>query len=475
MEHNHDHDHDHDEGPIVVAGLSHEHADTASRSLSDALGWSFKLLSVIMVFVAVGFFFTGVQQIKNNQVGLKKVFGKVVDEVGPGLAVTWPFPIGQIEVVSVKPQDLTIEDLWMYESPEDKLKSLSQRSPMGPGLRPGWDGVLYTGDKNLLHLKLVCSYVVSNARKFKAAVPPKFIVKDFKREDLVVEPVRSAVVIAAIHLAAQWTAERIQDRSKDFLADVQLEAEDILDKQLDCGIRIINLTIPSEGLTRPLAVRPMYDAAQAARSQKDTLISTALGDANNTLNAACGAEARKILVGGRSLYGQGNAGSQASALVADDVGLIGRYNQARDTEERARLADKAVEQKGAHDEAEAILAKIDETLLSNAVGGEAFKIIADARTAVTTIKQNLEGRTKRFDELKTEYLKNPRFMLDSLWAQARQELLNDPSLIKFYVNAAGGKTVITVNHDPDMIREIQKKWQESSRKSEEAPSAPPGP
>ena len=93
----------HDHGP---GGHDHNDAvpspgsDPGGKSLSDALRVSFGLLAVIMAFMIIGFLMTGLQSIESNEVGIVKVFGRVVRTAQPGLTYNWPFPIGEIEIVN---------------------------------------------------------------------------------------------------------------------------------------------------------------------------------------------------------------------------------------------------------------------------------------------------------------------------------------------------------------------------------------
>ena len=124
--HTHDTDGQHvpHSGPAAV---SPEPVDPAAKSLADALRLSFRLLTVIMIFVVVVFFLTGLKSIEPNQVGIVKVFGRVSRTARSGLTYNWPFPIGRIETVQTNEEKLTVADLWMHETPQDKAVQLSQR------------------------------------------------------------------------------------------------------------------------------------------------------------------------------------------------------------------------------------------------------------------------------------------------------------------------------------------------------------
>src|SRR5690554_3057225 len=203
--------------------------DAAGQSLARALMLSFRLLTLIMMVVVVLFALTGLKRIETGHVGIKTVFGKVIGVVGDGLQYTWPFPIGNIEIVDVRTQRLLVGDFWMHETPQDLATDLASRTTADPGLRPGIDGSLLTGDKYLIHAELECRYTV-----------PKDSVLDYKRNMLNVrDMVHSALCSAAIRSAAARTAEGLMGGFEQelFKSDVSRLAQERLDK-IRAGVTI---------------------------------------------------------------------------------------------------------------------------------------------------------------------------------------------------------------------------------------------
>lgn len=481
MEHREHDNHDHqeagccghggeDNGPIAGGGMSGAHADTASKSLSDALRWSFRILSLIMVAVLVGFVLTGVRQIKTQEVGVKKLFGKVTGVAEPGLTFSWPYPIGDIQVVNTQLQTMTIEDFWMNETPEEKVKDLSERRAMVAGLRPGWDGALFTGDRNLIHVKFVCSYTIRDALDYVQNVPGSYGVRDpGATQDRLVSPteelIRSAVCKAAIHVAAQQTADRIQNERGDFLQQVKLQAAQEL-QQLRTGIALDNVSLPSIGISWPLAARPYYEQAQAKAREAESKITAALGEADRMLTAAAG-PAYKGLVG--ELMESGKAAAPSATQPSDIVeyDLIGQYYRAREsgqTELATRLRDR-----------------IGAVLMRST--GQAYAAISDGQRAQTAIKKNLEGRASHFAKLKAEYDKNRELLLINEWALAMGEIMDNPTVVKTLAGSGGGKTVLMLSRDPSIqkaIRDYLLKNPRAVKKTEEdgesrRPASPPVP
>ncbi|RPI61222.1 MAG: hypothetical protein EHM48_06015 [Planctomycetaceae bacterium] len=459
-EHDHEHDHDHageigcchhdhghdDGGPLTSPGnIGGEHADTASKSLTEALRWSFGLLTVAMVVVIVLFLVSGFTVVKSQEIGVKKVFGAITETVGPGLAYTWPFPVGEIEVINIKPQTIRIDDFWLNETAQDMGKALRERMPAGEGLRPGWDGALFTGDRNLIHVKLDCYYTIDNVENFLKNIPRDstyYTMDSVTHEIRIKEPLRSAICQAAVRSAARLTADSMQNNQGVFLEQVKIEAQKTLN-DLNTGIKIDSVAIAPEGITWPLAARGAYEEAQNAKSQMESAINEAYTYARNTLSKAAGGNYKKLV---------GDPGKADAAAAGEDYNLIEQYNQARQDNDSVKAGE--------------IVHRIDAVLADNNTGGQASKILSDATAESTRIKQSLIGRAREFDKIQAEYEKNPQLMLARLWAQARQDILSSPTAIKYYLNAGDGITNVKINHDPAMMNRIRQYLLEQESKDE---------
>ena len=222
------HNHEHNDGCCRRAPQSDEnpHMDPAGQSLADALRLSFRLLTIIMILVVIAFMLTGVKPIQPYQMGIKTLFGSIVSVAEEGLAYTWPFPVGDILLVDTKERVLTMDDFWMHETPTDKTKDLLDRNPGGEGLRPGWDGALVTGDRNLLHMKLTCTYRVEDPVAFRSNV------------ENVEQLVRTMLCNAVIHAGSRRTADGLQRTERsEFARDVTAAAQEMLD-DLNSGLKI---------------------------------------------------------------------------------------------------------------------------------------------------------------------------------------------------------------------------------------------
>lgn len=436
-------------GPAPGQGGDEQHADQAAQSMAHALRGSFRLLSAIMVFVLGAFVFSGVKSIDPTERGLKRVFGRIVGTVEPGLAFTWPFPVGEIQTVSTKEETVRIDDFWFLISASEATKDLLNRTPSTmEGLRTGLDGALLTGDRSLLHFMLSCTYRVENVEKFTmhAADPA--------------EMVRSVVCQEAIHAGGFRTALSLQTGGSTrvrFAEEVRKGAQQRL-KTLDCGITILRVKILE--VTWPVRALATYKQATMAASNAKQLEDRAKGEAEKVLKAVAGMSYER-LVGQSWLRGRaGDRGVNSVALDAPiaEENLIGQYELARDEADRARHAGNAELARRYIDRAERILSEIDEVLVSNKTGGEVSSIIAAASTKSRQIRDMEKAREKRFKILLEKYNETPKLLLSRQWDQTVREIM--PRAEKYFLGA--NNNVLLIGRDPRFDKQAEKDKQDSS-------------
>jgi len=422
-----------------------EQFDHAAKSLADALRISFKLLTLVMIIVVAAFALSGFSCVESHQKGILKRFGKNVGVADQGLAYVWPYPVGEVEKVNTNEQELTIDDFWMHETPEDKTKDLSSRTVSGEGLRPGWDGALLTGDRNLLHVKLTCSYAVADALAFKMHVRENYTFKDpqtgkVRQIDPKAEMIRAVMCRAAIRAAAGKTADSIKRDRRQFANAVKVLAQRQLDLLLEAEpagphkMEITKVILEGEGATWPLRALPAYNAAQNARSEAEKLKNAAYRDAQDLLSGAAGPAYTQLV--GELLPNPDRQQDQDKPC-----NLIGEYSDARS--------------RGDTQAAASLLKEIDDVLISNTIGGQASRIIAEARSYQTAVRQRVAGRAERFEKLLPEFRKNPYFMMHRLWSAVRDKILSAPTNEKHYLTFGGPPTVVRIS-DPDIAMEIRR-------------------
>jgi modulator of FtsH protease HflK len=435
----HDHDHGHDHGhahprshgePEPASALPQ---DAASENLARALRLAFMALSAIMALVLVLFAFSGMTTIQAGQKGIVTIFGRKVAVVEPGLHYTWPFPVGQIEPVDVRKQVLTIDRFWMGETPQDRLKiDLSTRTPSSGGLRPGWDGALLTGDAYLVHLKLECDYEVEDVFAFRSGLEdPR-------------DGIEAAVCRAAIQAAARRTAEGLVLDDEDqrlFAQDVQISANDALHR-MQAGVRVSQIRLGGQAggkPTWPLRVLSDARAAQMAAQQERDARQRAVQEATALLSDAVGPEFRRLV----GEPWEEPRGALSPGADPNDYDLIGQYERVRG------------EANGSPRRAEEILARIDERLLSLSAQGQVTAILSAASTYRDARRGAVIARAGTLQKLLANYDQSPDFFLQRFWMEAKQEMLQSPGVVKWFITPGEGKTLLQINTPPEILKSIQ--------------------
>jgi hypothetical protein len=181
-------------------------------------------------------------------------------------------------------------------------------------------------------------------------------------------------------------------------------------------------------------------AAQNAAQQERTARQKAVGDATKFLQDAVGPAYRR-LVG--EPWAEGGAASTTTE-PASEYDLIGQYEAAR----KEPNAPKA--------RSEAILAKIDEILLSLSAQGQVTSILREATTYKDSQRSAIIARANYLEGLLADYSKAPDFFLQRLWTEAREEILQAPTVVKWFLTPGEGKTLLQINTPPDITKEIER-------------------
>ncbi len=432
--------------------------DPALSSLSGALKASFRLLTVIMIVFVLLFLKTGLVTVEQQEKGIMKVFGRVTGVAGPGLVYNWPFPIGQVDMISTQERRLQVDDFWMEETAADKLKSLQERRRSDAGLRPGWDGYLLTGDRNLIHIRFTCTYRVQDVLALAQNAP------DRDPDEIL----RMVLCESAIQASARLTADAIQVDHTAWATDVEARSQKQLDELLGTGaVRITNVLVPADGKIWPLGAYTAYEDAQRAKSEKQDRINLAVATAKETLIDAAGAAHFSELVG--TPWNDPQLEAQRTAAGTDGqtpYNLIGQYAQAtRDLAVKAgrleatdqasaeRIASLSQAQLQAR--ADNLLARIDEVLTRNTIGGQASKLIAEAEAEKTRIIQTAARRQKQFTDLQGEYAKAPDVFLEKAWADALDEVLARPLVTKYFYSPGHFGSVLQIEPDESYQKQMR--------------------
>jgi regulator of protease activity HflC (stomatin/prohibitin superfamily) len=402
--------------------------DPASQSLSDALRVSFRLLTVIMIIVLVFFALSGFRSVEETERGVVRVLGKIQRVAEPGFVYTWPFPVGDIELIDANEQKMSVDDFWMHVRPEDRGKDISEIRPRAAGLQPGWDGALLSGDRYLFHVRIRCTYVIRDAESF---------VMHVSSAD---EFVRSVVSQAAIRTAGKRTADRIRNNRDEFVTAVENEAQARL-RALNAGITLTSVEVPL--FTWPLRALNAFEAETAAITEKSKQMDEARGQAEKLLAATAGQDGYRMLVGKPWE-------DDPNAPPAEEYDLIGQYERARRDGDDLRAKE--------------LLAEIDQVLISNVTQGDASAIIENARRYKAAVRERVAARARQFQQLLPRYRETPELFIRKHWLATREDILASPTMYRQYLPVLGdGKTVLYLGMEGEILRAIKRRELQEQR------------
>ena len=403
--------------------------DPASRSLAEALKVSFRVLGAIMAVLVVVYLFSGLFTVASDERAVVLRVGRLVGAQGPvrgevlksGLHFSWPYPVDEVIKVSTSEQSVRIDTFWHYEAPQDATRRREEIRPVAAGLRPGYDGALMTGDRGLIHVKWLCQYQVPKDDD-KAVLDYVSNVADVQGM------LQDALENASIRVAATYQVETIWRSDRQFVIEVRNVAQKLLNG-LRVGIQIRSLQYGAQ--TPPLQTLQAFRNVTASEQFSSKVKTDAERQATETKLAA--------------------AGNNWEAL-AKSITKCGK----------AKIDGDLAEAERHHQEIGRLLMDKENT------SGQARKIISEAEAYRTAVVQRARQGLDEFQKLLPAYKANPELTLSRRWTQAAQEILSAKKAVKIYV-PGGGRYVLNVTLDPNVIRRLKRLEAEEVRKKVEEP------
>lgn len=406
-----------------------EGMDPANRSLAEALKLSFRVLQIIMLVLIVGYLMTGWNNVQEQEKGVRIVFGNIlnIQPLGPGLHASWPYPIGEFLKVETSPQIMKVNDtFWLGLREEEKAKSFEDLNrTISQGLVPGEDGSIITADSNLAHTRWQVAYLIMDPLKFQ-----KSVMNDNKGAQALVKTcMEHGVVMAA---AVTNLSDIIQSREL-MNSRVKKYAQEMLDK-LDVGIEIqsVNCTEAKP----PRSVLEDYEAVSKASAEAFQATEQALDQATKKLNEVAGGAHGKLT----ALINIYEAMLDGSEPAKSDIDKLSRSVQ-NPSEILARLTSP-----------EAVLAEIDQVLLSPEAAGTVAKIINNARNSSLSQVTEAQNEWRKFEAYYAQYKANPRVVIFALWADNIKKIMAR-DIERFIVPDGTDYIDIRMNRDPDLVQQ----------------------
>jgi len=123
------------------------------------------------VILVVLYLSTAVAQVKVQETGILLRFGKIVrDRVDPGICIKWPWPIDRLE--TVKTRSIETLQAGFGSDPKEIGGGIRQFKRTGEKPAEGTLTVPYviTGDKNVLHLRVLVNYRINDPTTYRFRV-----------------------------------------------------------------------------------------------------------------------------------------------------------------------------------------------------------------------------------------------------------------------------------------------------------------
>jgi membrane protease subunit HflK len=198
----------------------------------EGLRSGLRLFRWVMLLLFVLFWFSGIQEVDPDQIGLLLRFGKLQGSTPatqvhePGLLLALPYPIDDVIQVPAKQEgEVVINEVW---------KGIEDTAAMDR-IDPVLEGYCLTGDQNIVQAQIVVKYRISDPVAFRLRTldPPAIL------HDVVLASLTQAISGWSVNDVLRFQRETASQagQTEGLAAAVRSRAQKRLD-QLDCGMTI---------------------------------------------------------------------------------------------------------------------------------------------------------------------------------------------------------------------------------------------
>ena len=322
----HDHDHDHiseaDSLPDAPNGAEAEAGEDGEGgaghgSLKRALNLSFVMLKGFMLVILVLFCLDCAQQLRQNEIGLVRRFGRFAED-GAGLVrklepgsyhFILPEPIEKLERVSLSNRSLSLDaEFWTSDGAGARRIDAAGMPANRESFDPDADGYNLTGDLNLIHTRWKIEYAIDRNYPqdyLLATVPapagtPAEKLEDYGPEKMLRSVAASVILRNIAGLSADDVLINKQSTLKSgILEQIQQAMRDPQRPGRHLGGLVVTNALLA-AVSPPARVKVDFDQVAQAMAERQTAIDDAERDAKDILEKA-GAEAAGIAAEGTVL------------------------------------------------------------------------------------------------------------------------------------------------------------------------------
>ncbi|MCG3127318.1 MAG: hypothetical protein CHACPFDD_02176 [Phycisphaerae bacterium] len=399
-----DHAHPHEHDATHAAGVP-QFSDPAQASLAAALRSSFNVLRFIMIGLAAAYLGSGFFTVRPGEKGLVARLGVLrTDATGSpvlseGARLVLPDPIDEKIRITGRENELVI-DTFLFRRANDEIgKPLAELSARGGALKPGVDGAMFTGDRNLSHGLWTVQYKVADARKFVLNVG--------ESTDVLNRVLARLAESAVVHTVSSRRVEEVTRGGVTAVAAAVAEALQAEVNRLDLGVAITKVSAET---IAPRQVKQAFDQVSEAENEKLRLQKEAEKTQWEVLNSAAGDRFTEIL------------------------DLIAEYGA-------AQLA-------GGDDARLGELQKRIDATLDHAGGGVAV-MLQEAQARASDIRERARREVDQFTYYLELYRKDPELTVQRLWADMKIAIQTSKTNEMFFLPSVGDTIEILINRDPN--------------------------
>jgi membrane protease subunit HflK len=367
--------------------------DAAGKSLSEALRISFIILKIIMFILVIVFLASGFRTVGPDEQALVLRFGKIrgIGEnrlLGPGPHWVFPYPIDKIVKIPVaKKVNLPINSFWYSQKQRELL-------PQGPKKSRR----LVPETLNPLGEGYCITRSEKQSKTIAAATSSDYHLVHCKWQLIyqIDDPERFFKNVAVVATMVNYTIDEARSSDERISRDVKKLLREKLNK-IESGIAVVSVQLTD--IIWPRQVDTAFQASITASQESQKFISEAKGYAENTLNETAGPIAEELLTA---------------------------------------LGDKTINEQ-------------EKELMWSQLAGTAQEKIAQARAYRTKVVEVTKANAEYLQKLLPEYRKHPKLVIQKIYQDAIEYVLNnaDEKMIIQPAEGTKGREIrVLLNRDP---------------------------
>lgn len=428
------HNHHHEVGGERSSQGAEPAFDAASQSLTNALRLSFRVLTLVIVVLAVLFVSRGFFTVQSDQKVIIERFGKcdvslVKDQ---GWHYAFPYPVDKVIPVWVRLKTMDINVFWPKPSQEAKEQAVTKGKEDLNNFPGADDGVVLTGDMNMMQGRLQAIYSIRGGTAAAAEDVVKYYLNvgdEANEEKLIRGLVQNAFIVALSNkpvadVYTMGTADA-RDRDKARLMQLSEDVQSLVQKMVqNMGVGLEVRSVSVVTIQPPAQAKQSFDAAFSAYAGATTAVKEADRARNKILIDAAGAKGIELgntIAARWDAYTKGDAAAVAEADKKISTLLENAQGEVAGVMAEARIYRTTVVSEAAADSA--TIAKL--TADTSAAGQASLKVFLE-EMRVEAIEEVLKSAYEK-------YFFNPnqqeRTTLE-LWLNRRTEIRRAETIVE---------------------------------------------